>query len=90
MADDKVIIIDENAEEEMSAEELEELSRKERLGKLTHVKKKNNALPSLVLRCIALAGIFGVMLAMFLESGTVLAVALLITALSAGTSYFFF
>ncbi len=90
MADEKIIIIDENSDEQMSQEELEELSREKRLSKLIRVKKINNSVPSIILRCIALAGVFGIMLAMFLESGTVLAVSLLISAVSSGLSYFFF
>ena len=86
MDNKKVIIVDETKEENeiLTEEELEEQARQQRLRLL---KKPKRNVPSVA---IIIAGLFGIMLAMLLQSGVILSVSLIVVFVSAVLHYILF
>lgn len=92
MADnDHVIIIDEEAEEQLSPEETEASERAERLKKLQHPKARPYIpVMGILVKTIIILCLVGIMLFMFLQSGTGVGVSLLLLIVFEMINYFFF
>lgn len=93
MSDKKIIILDENVDENvsMSVEEIEEAARKERLGKISKPGFSFNVPYVLVIsRITNIIGLFGIMFSMLTVNGTALVVSLLILLVSTIVNYLFF
>lgn len=90
---DKVIIIDEEADDEfleLSPEEIEEIQRNERLKKIYKKRKKYNTdIWNNVSKIVNVIGLFGIAIGMLLESGMIAAVCLGIIFISCIVNYIF-
>ena len=89
----KDIIIDENEERVLMPEELEKNEnevRDERLKKAKRRRGKRDPLLSVICKVIMGLGLFGMVISMLLESGTMMTVCLAAVAAAGGISYFFF
>lgn len=93
MPDNKVIIIDETKDdaEELTPEELEERSRKERLAKLINIKhRKHDSIYLKLCKIGCIVGLFGIMLSMLLVSGVALVVSLILLLVCGSINYIFY
>ncbi|GEM_PF-3609711 len=89
----KDIIIDENEERVLMPEELEKIeneARDERLKKAKRRRGKRDPLLSVICKVIMGLGLFGMVISMLFESGTMMTVCLAAVAAAGGISYFFF
>ncbi len=89
----KDIIIDENEERVLMPEELEKNeneARDERLKKAKRRRGKRDPLLSVICKVVMGLGLFGMVISMLLESGTMMTVCLAAVAAAGGISYFFF
>lgn len=89
----KDIIIDENDERVLTQEELEKIENEERSERLKKAKRrrgKKDPLFSVICKVIMGLGLFGMVISMLLESGTMMTVCLASVAVAGGISYFFF
>lgn len=89
----KDIIIDENEERVLMPEELEKNeneARDERLKKAKRRRGKRDPLLSVICKVVMGLGLFGMVISMLLESGTMMIVCLAAVAAAGGISYFFF
>ena len=92
MDNKKVIIVDETKEENeiLTEEELEEKARQQRLRLLKNPKRNVPSVAIIIVNTIIIAGLFGIMLAMLLQSGVILSVSLIVVFVSAVLHYILF
>ena len=92
MDNKKVIIVDETKEENeiLTEEELEEQARQQRLRFLKKTKRNVPSVAIIIVNTIIIAGLFGIMLAMLLQSGVILSVSLIVVFVSAVLHYILF
>ena len=92
MDNKKVILVDETKEENeiLTEEELEEQARQQRLRLLKKPKRNVPSVAIIIVNTIIIAGLFGIMLAMLLQSGVILSVSLIVVFVSAVLHYILF
>ena len=92
MDNKKVISVDETKEENeiLTEEELEEQARQQRLRLLKKPKRNVPSVAIIIVNTIIIAGLFGIMLAMLLQSGVILSVSLIVVFVSAVLHYILF
>lgn len=90
--DKKVIVVDETQEGEIvfTQEELEEQARQRRLQELKKPKRSIPSAVSIFVKAIIVAGLFGIMLAMLLQSGVILAGSLIVVFCGMVLNYIIF
>lgn len=90
--DKKVIVVDETQEGEIvfTQEELEEQARQRRLQELKKPKRSIPSTVSIFVKAIIVAGLFGIMLAMLLQSGVILAGSLIVVFCGMVLNYIIF
>ncbi len=90
--DEKVIIVDETKDDdkELTEEDLEEIERQQRLSIIKKMERNVPSIVPLIIKVIMILGLFGIMLAMLLQSGVILCVSLIVIFCDAIVNYIFF